>query len=252
MSDSDLAGRTLIVTGAAGGIGRACARAAAAQGASVVLGDLDPAGLEAAAQPIGAGARVHCVPVDVTDEGQCDDLVAAAEQRFGRVDGAVLAAGVARHVPLLDMTRTEWERMLAIHLTGAFLCLRAAAAAMVRAGRGGSVVYVASTAAAGLGPLHQAHYVAAKAGALGLVRAAARELGPLGVRVNAVSPGFTRTPMNDGLFTAEEVRRREADAPLGRVAEAEDVADAVTFLLGDRSGFVTGHNLQVNGGSYLP
>lgn len=251
MCDPDLAGRVVIVTGAAGGIGRACAAAAAAQGASLVLADADPAGLEAVAAQL-AGAEVLRVPADVTDEAQCDGLVAAAEERFGRLDGAVLAAGVARHVPLLEMTRAEWDRMLAIHLTGAFLCLRAAATAMVRAGRGGSVVYVASTAAAGLGPLHQAHYVAGKAGGLGLVRAAARELGPHGIRVNAVSPGFTRTPLNEGLFTEEEVRRRAAAAPLGRVAEAADVADTVTFLLGDRSRFTTGQNLQVNGGSYMP
>lgn len=113
-------------------------------------------------------------------------------------------------------------------------------------------MYVASSAAAGLGPPHQAHYVAAKAGALGLVRAAARELGEHGIRVNAVSPGFTRTALNTGLFTDEEIRQREQATPLGRVAEVGDVADAVLYLLGPGSGFMTGQTLHVNGGTHMP
>lgn len=248
-----LTDRVVVITGAAGGIGQACALAAARAGARVVLSDLhDDALAQVATHVADVGADVVTVPVDVTDERQCNDLMGVAHNRFGRLDGAVFAAGIARHVPLLEMTRAQWENMQAVHLTGAFLCLRAAATLMAQRAGGGSVVYVASTAAGGAGPLHQAHYAAAKAGALGLVRAAARELGPLGIRVNAVSPGFTMTPMNVGLFTEDEVRKRGDAAPLRRVAEPTDVADTVSFLLADASRFTTGQNLQVDGGASLP
>ncbi|MET7736751.1 SDR family oxidoreductase [Streptomyces sp. NPDC005402] len=151
------------------------------------------------------------------------------------------------------MTRAQWDDMLAVHLTGAFLCIRSMARALIaRGGRGGPIVYVASSVAAGLGPVHQAHCVAAKAGALGLVRAAARVLGCHGIRVSAVSPGFTNTEMNAGLFSDDSVRDRAKQTPLGRVAEPADVAGAVTFLLGNASGFMTGQNVHVNGGVHMP
>ncbi|MGI5490374.1 SDR family NAD(P)-dependent oxidoreductase [Microtetraspora malaysiensis] len=248
-----LSGRCFVVTGAASGIGRACAVEATRQGAAVTLADRDEARLTAiAAELEDSGADVLSVVTDITDESQCARMVTAACERFGRLDGAVLSAGIARHVPILEMSREQWEQMLAVHLTGAFLCLREVSRTMVQQDFGGSLVYVASSVAAGLGPLRQAHYVAAKAGALGLVRAAARELGPHAIRVNAVSPGFTRTELNTALFSDEDVRQRELNTPLGRVAESGDVADAVTFLLGDGSGFMTGQTLHVNGGTHMP
>jgi len=252
-SGVSLAGRCFIVTGAANGIGRACAIEAARHGATVTLADRDEAGLAATAAEIESMSAEACTVVtDVTEESQCARLATAACERFGRLDGAVLAAGIARQVPFLEMSREQWEQMLEVHLTGGFLCLRETARILVRQRQGGSLVYIASSVAAGLGPLRQAHYVAAKAGALGLVRAVARELGPYAIRVNAVAPGFTRTDLNTGLFSDEDVRQREANTPLGRVAEAGDVADAVMFLLGDSSGFMTGQTLHVNGGTHMP
>lgn len=244
--------RCVVVTGAASGIGEACARQAAQEGALVVLADLDMQGLrEVAAAIVEYGGVASVVKTDVTRSEQCVVLTDIAEQRYGSLGGIVIAAGFARHIPLLEMSRTDWEEMHAVHLTGAFLCLQAAAKVMVRNG-GGSAVYVGSSAAAGLGPLHQAHYVAAKAGALGLVRAAARELAEYGIRVNAVSPGFTNTSLNSGLFSAEEIRTRAEGSPLGRVAEVDDVANVVSFLLSDASSFMTGQTLHVNGGTHMP
>jgi 3-oxoacyl-[acyl-carrier protein] reductase len=241
-----------VITGAAGAIGGACAMALARDGAQIVIADLDSERLTVAAEELGAaGASVRPIVTDVTDAGSCSDLAAAAVERMGGIDGAVFAAGVARHVPLLQMSLEQWESMLAVHLTGAFLCLQAVGRVMVSQ-RSGSMVYVASSVAAGLGPPRQAHYVAAKAGALGLVRAAARELGAYGVRVNATSPGFTDTSMNSGLFSAEELRQRAEQAPLGRVAEPADVALTAEFLLGEGSGFMTGQTLHVNGGAHMP
>lgn len=241
------------VTGAASGIGRACAIRLATKGIRVVLADLDAAGLRETEQLIKAeGGTSIGLRVDVTDRADCVALVDAGLCRLGGLDGAVLCAGTAQHVPFLKLCRADWDAMLGVHLTGAFLCLQTIAASMVERRVAGSLVYIASSVTAGLGPPRQAHYVAAKAGALGLVRAAARELGPFGIRVNAVSPGFTRTPLNAGNFTDAELAERAASAPLGRVAEPQDVTGAVEFLLGPESSFMTGQTVHVNGGAYMP
>lgn len=244
-----LRGSTVVVAGAASGIGQACALEVAAEGGNLVLADR--ADLSATRERlVRTRAQVRDVALDVTDEAAWRDLVSTALDRFSRIDALVLAAGMARHVPLLQLSRAEWDEMLAVHLTAAFLALRTVAPVLAEAG-GGSVVLLASTVAAGTGPLQQAHYVAAKAGTLGLVRAAARELGPLGIRVNTVSPGFTLTPMNTDLFTSDDVRQRAAAAPLRRVADPVDVARTVTFLLGDGAAMTTGQDLRVDGGSVL-
>lgn len=241
------------VTGAASGIGRACAIRLAARGIRVVLADLETEGLRETERIIRSEGGISiCVRVDVTDADDCTALVDAALHHLGGLDGAVLSAGKAQHLPFLEMRRADWDSMLGVHLTGAFLCLQTIATSMVERRIAGSLVYIASSVVAGLGPPRQAHYVAAKAGALGLVRAAARELGPFGIRVNAVSPGFTHTPLNDRNFTDAELAERAAGAPLGRVAEPQDVAGAVEFLLGPGSAFMTGQTVHVNGGAYMP
>jgi NAD(P)-dependent dehydrogenase (short-subunit alcohol dehydrogenase family) len=235
------------ITGAAGGIGAACAETLAARGLDLVLADIEAP--HATADRVRThGGRVVAVRCDVTSESDCAALAEVAVAELGGIDGGVLAAGYAHHAPLLSLPADQWRALLDVHLTGTFLSLKALAARMRRPG---ALVCLSSTVANAGGPARQAHYVAAKAGTLGLVRAAARELGVRGIRVNAVSPGFTETPMNTGLFSDDERATRASRAPLGRIALPRDIASVVAFLLGSDSAFMTGQELRVDGGAGL-
>lgn len=244
-----LSGRAYLITGAAGGIGAGCALTLARRGADLVLADRDAAGLEPVAEAARAsGAAVLTRRADVTDAAQCTELADRAVAAFPGLAGAVLAAGTARHAGIVDLEAAQWRAIIDLHLTGTFLCLQAIARVMAGSG---SIVCLSSTVAEAGGPLRQAHYVAGKAGILGLVRAAARELGARGIRVNAVSPGFTDTGLNSGLFSRAEREQRAGRSALGRIATPRDIAGVVAFLLGADAAFVTGENIRVDGGARL-
>jgi NAD(P)-dependent dehydrogenase (short-subunit alcohol dehydrogenase family) len=240
-----LSGRVALVTGGASGIGLACARRLKAEGARVAIADADARRL-AALRKVFVDADLY--ETDVADPEAARRTVADLLRRRGRLDLLVLAAGICRDAVLWKMTDAEWERVIAVDLSGAAHYLRAAAPVLRRQGSGRVVII--SSINGRRGKFGQANYSAAKAGLLGLARSAAKELARSGVTVNVVEPGFTDTPMTAGLPV--EVRRRAIEeTPLGRAGRAEDVAEAVAFFAGPGAAHVTGQALAVDGGQAM-
>jgi NAD(P)-dependent dehydrogenase (short-subunit alcohol dehydrogenase family) len=245
-----VAGRTALVTGAASGIGRATAIALAREGAAVLVTDLDGAGAERVAGEIAAaGGAARATRCDVTRADEVEAMVRAACDAFGgRLDCAVNNAGITAPGGLVhDIEPAAWERQIAVNLTGVFLCLRAELPVM-RAQRAGAIVNVASGAGLVATP-GLAHYCAAKHGVLGLTKTAAVENAALGVRVNALCPGSTDTPMLRAAMDRSEATRRMilASIPSGRLGTPEEVAEAAVWLCSERASYVSGQSLLVDG-----
>jgi 3-oxoacyl-[acyl-carrier protein] reductase len=247
-----LAGRVVLVTGSSRGIGAEVAVKAAAQGATVAVHYHRSA--DGAARTMErvreAGATGGDFDADLTDGGQAEELVVRVIERFGRVDGLVNNAGLTQVSPFLDIEPAEWDAVIRTDLTAAFHTCRAALPSMVQRGNG-TIVNIASRLGQ-IGIAETAAYSAAKAGLIGLTRSLAREFGPRGIRVNAVAPGMTVTEMTADLVDTEEGRRRLGDMPLGRFGRADEVADAVIFLLSDASSLFLGQTLNPNAGGYMP
>ncbi len=226
-----------LVVGGASGIGRACAEALTASDWAVVVADLKPP-----ADDDGALA------VDVRDPEALVAATAAVVESHGDLGSVVYAAGTARVTPLLEIEPAEWELVLGVNLSGAFNTLRAAAPHL---GEGGSFTAISSIDSAAPVP-GLAHYCASKAGLEALVRSAALELGPRGVRVNAVLPGLVRTPLMEPVLARPGVTEAfVAQTPLGRVAEGAEIADVVAFLASPAARWITGASLPVDGGMAL-
>lgn len=242
-----LAGRVAVVTGAARGIGRAIALALGRQGARVVVNYRERA---AAADEVvrlahAMGADAVAVQGDVSDPEAARAVIAAATERWGKVDILVNNAGVALYRLLLDTTVEEWDRMMAVHLRGAFNCTKAALPSMIRHGYG-RIINIASVWGV-VGAANEVAYSAAKAGLIGFTKALAKEVGRGGITVNAVAPGVIETDMLNGLTTEEKAALADA-TPVGRLGTPEDVAGIVVYLASPAGGFVTGQVIGADGG----
>ena len=254
-----LADRHAVVTGGGRGIGAAVAAALASEGATVSVLGRDAARLAAQVESLGGEARAQSVAVDVTDEASVKSAFAAVRARFGRVDILVNNAGQAGSAPLAKTDLALWQRMLAVNLTGVFLCTREALPEMTARGAG-RIVNVASTAGLA-GYAYVAAYCAAKHGVVGLTRAAALECAQTGVTVNAVCPGYTETDIVGAAVAniVAKTGRSEAEAraalvarnPQGRMVQPEEVASAVLWLCLPASSSVTGQAIAVAGGEVM-
>ncbi|MFJ8159751.1 SDR family NAD(P)-dependent oxidoreductase [Streptomyces sp. NPDC096136] len=245
-------GKTVLVTGAGSGIGRAIALAFAAEGARVVAAGRTAAPLEETVALIAAaGGTAAAVPADVTDSGRLAGLVRATVDRFGGLDVAVNNAGILRGtVPAADIAEEDWDAVLRTNVTGVWLAMKHEIAHM-RENGGGVIVNVSSNLGAHARIPNAAAYVTSKAAVAALTRAAALDHIREGVRINAVSPGATAAPMSlrPGETEAERVERIRHENPLGRLAEAEEVAAAVLYLASPQAGAVVGTDLVVDSGS---
>ena len=235
-----LDGKRIVVTGGAGGIGRAIAVRLLAAGARLLVADQE--GASEAAKTLGADVRATAL--DVTDEASVESAFDLAVAELGGLDGLVHCAGIGIERAFLDTGIDEWRRLLDVNLTGTFLCCRAAAR---RSSRGASLVTLASTAGE-RGSARRAAYGASKAGVVNLTQAIAVELGSAGFRANVISPGPVDTDLVRRMHAADTRAAFAARTPLGRYGRPDEIAGAALYLLSDESSFVTGHVLRVDGG----
>lgn len=253
MSERRFEDRVAVVTGGAKGIGSATVQALAREGASVVIGDVDAAaGGELMQQLRADGHRVALVRADVAAPEAAQSLIDTAVDEFGGVDILINNAGIALARSTIETTDDEWDRVLNVNLTGAWRCAKVAIPHLIRRGRG-AIVNVASNAGL-VGFPNLAAYCASKGGLISLTRAMALDCAPHNIRVTAVCPGHTRTPMGEGFVAAQEdpdafieefVQKRH---PLGRMAEADEIARTILFLASEDASFVTGAILAADGG----
>jgi len=245
-----LDGEIALVTGAARGIGAAIAELLAAAGAETVVADLDQAASDALASSLVArGFKARGLALDVSDEVGVKAAFARLHREFGRLDVLVNNAGIAIRRPTAELSRADWDKVLAVNLTGVFLCAQAAAPLMI-AGGGGRIVNLASIMGLSGGGLYpNISYQSTKGAVVNLTRALAVEWSKQGIRVNAVAPTWVKTELTKPLFDSPELYARlQAVTPLGKFPTPDDVASAVLFLASHASSFVTGHILAVDSG----
>lgn len=244
-----LKGKTAIITGSARGIGRMIALELASQGANIVVSDLnEDAGQEVVDAIKSQGAEAIWIKSDVSKSDDANKLIQDTLDKFGQIDILVNNAGITRDNLLMRMSEDEWDMVLAVNLKGAFNCIKAATRTFMKQ-RSGRIINIASVVGQ-MGNAGQANYAASKAGIIGLTKSVAKELASRNVCVNAVAPGFIQTVMTDKL--PEKAKEALLNAiPLGRLGLAEDVAKVVSFLSDERSSYITGQVINVDGGMVM-
>jgi 2-hydroxycyclohexanecarboxyl-CoA dehydrogenase len=243
-----LEGKIAIVTGAASGIGLACARRLAKDGARIALWDINAAGAEAAAAELGGKGRAIASRVDVSRRTEVDAAAAQARQELGPVSILVNNAGITLFQDFLETSEEAWDRIMTVNLKSLLFCTQAVLPGMLAA-QWGRIVNVSSSSAQ-TGSARMAAYAASKGGVIGFTKALAQELAAKGITVNNVPPGFIDTPMLRGSAIGAHVEQVAAASPMKRAGKPEDIAAAVAFLASEEAGYVTGHTLSVNGGRY--
>ena len=244
----DLAGRVVMITGAARGLGRTTAERFLAHGAHVAVNVRTQARAEALAHELGSNS--HPAPGDIRDSQVVQLLVSAVVERFGCLDVLVNNAAIASPTRIERLTEEEWRETLDTNLTAAFLCIQAVIPAMKSHGYG-RIINVSSLAGRSVSTLGGAHYTSSKAGMLGLTRAAAKELGVYGITVNAVCPGLFDTELTRANATQERLDAVSQNFPIARLGKPEEVADLICFLASESAGYITGASFDINGGSLM-
>lgn len=241
-----LNGKVAIITGGAGGIGKETAKLFVKEGASVAIFDVNKDGIDVALKEIGGNSKGYVV--DVSDFEDVNKNVQSVIKDFGYVDVLINNAGITRDRFLTKMEIEDWNKVIAINLTGTFNCAKAVAPHMMERGKG-NIINVSSVVGV-YGNIGQTNYSATKAGVIGLTKTWAKEFAKKGIRVNAIAPGFIKTPMTEKV--PEKVLQMMIDkTPMGRMGEPIEVANVLLFLASDESSFVTGHTLHIDGGVTL-
>jgi glucose 1-dehydrogenase len=241
-----LQGKVAVVTGAARGIGLAIAQRFVKEGARVALADRLAAEVKAEAAQLGPAALA--IPTDVGDAVEVRRMVTSTVERFGRLDCMVSNAAVQAEIPFLDLTEEEFDRVIRVNLKGAFLCGQTAARHMVEAGIRGTIINMSSVNAVVAHPV-LVHYAASKGGIAMLTKGMAVSLAPHGIRVNAIGPGTTNTPINANFFSMPGmIERFLMRTPLGRIAESDEIASVAVFLASEEASYVTGTTIYADGG----
>ncbi len=247
----DLKNKVVVITGARRGMGKADALLFAQKGAKVVVSDISQEDCQKVVDEIEKkGGQAIAVKCDVSKKEEVDNLFKKTIEKFGRVDVLVNNAGICEFKPFIDLTEEEWDRTLDINLKGYFLCAQAAAKEMAKQ-KSGVIVNIASVAMGqvGVGFLNIVHYCASKGGIAAMTEALALELAPYNIRVNAIAPGMIETPMLDAI--KQDPKSMEgilARVPLGRMGKPEEIADLVVFLASDKSSYITGSVIVIDGG----
>lgn len=247
-----LKNKVVVITGAAGGIGLALAFGIAREGAQIVLADVDSAALSQAQARLQAdGFPCEACRLDVSDEAQVDETVAALVQRFGHIDGWVNSAGITGKTTLMQTECAEFDRILAVNLRGVFLCCRAVARVMTAQGQG-AIVNIASVAGrSGGGLMGTSSYAASKGGVIAFTKGIARELAPANVRANTIAPGSIDTPMTTVGRDPASYAKSIEKIPLHRRGGPQELVGAAVLLLSDEGAFIVGATIDINGGSFM-
>ncbi|ANT63947.1 MULTISPECIES: 3-oxoacyl-[acyl-carrier-protein] reductase [Prosthecochloris] len=242
-------GKTAVITGAARGIGQAIAIDLASKGADIVLCDLQEDWLRETAEAVGrTGRKVACRELDVTNHDSAQEVFGDIAATSGTIDILVNNAGITRDGLLMRMSEADWDAVLNVNLKGTFNCTKAVTRTMMKQ-RHGAIINIASIIGI-MGNAGQANYGASKAGVIAFTKSTAKELASRNIRVNAVAPGFISSKMTDAL--SEDVRKNMLDViPLKRFGEPQDVANVVTFLASDLSGYITGEVINISGGMVM-